>query len=99
MNDKITEKETIIYDKRMLVKKRNVILTLDKSDLVYNDDNEIVQLQKRLIHMVKGTKPLHDTRFATSKMLTNESEESELLIMDFGKAKSFIVLAKNERGL
>ncbi|GBB98898.1 hypothetical protein RclHR1_33570001, partial [Rhizophagus clarus] len=44
--------------------KRNETLTLAKSDLVYNDDNEIVQLQKRLIHMVKGTKPLHDTRFA-----------------------------------
>ncbi|GBB94747.1 hypothetical protein RclHR1_24060006 [Rhizophagus clarus] len=32
-------------------------------------------------------------------MLTNESEEPELVIIDFGKAKSFIVLAKRKEPL
>ncbi|GES82476.1 hypothetical protein RCL_jg5073.t1 [Rhizophagus clarus] len=71
---------TVFYN----LEKRNETLTLAKSDLVYNDDNEIVQ---------KGSST------CTSKMLTNESEEPELVIIDFGKAKSFIVLAKRKEPL
>ncbi|GES82435.1 hypothetical protein RCL_jg5037.t1 [Rhizophagus clarus] len=46
MNDKITEKET----------KRNETLTLAKSDLVYNDDNEIVQAHPHVL--AKRKEPL-----------------------------------------